>query len=301
MFAKNENFFHKLYPGDYMFKLFTFRQLAITSFILCVIMLLLSVTNIVTPCVGVSSQNTKAVPIIMYHQITTDSQGNDYVLPLKILREDFEYIKKNNFTPVSLNALFQYMKNGKPLPEKPVVITFDDGQKSFLTRVVPLLEEYSYPANVNIIGSLVELYTNNQDNNDRYAYLNADDIKTLFAHPLVEIGCHSYNLHNLNDRKGMGKIKSESEEEYAEIIKKDIDDFQNLYFSLTGEKNIYLALPYGIKNKALISIAENEGFLFVLTCREGTNQLSVGSNLYELGRFNRTYGKSTKTFFEIIS
>lgn len=284
-----------------MFRLFTFKQLALTALILCMVMLFLSVTNLVAPCVGVFSQTTKSVPIIMYHHITSAEKGNDYVLPLKILEEDFEYLKNNNYIPVSLNALFQFVKSGKPLPEKPIVITFDDGQKSFLTKVLPLLEQYSYPANVNIIGSLVELYTSNQDNNDNYAYLNSEDVKLLFSHPLVEIGCHSYNLHNLSNRRGMGKIKGETEAHYTQIIKNDIDSFQNLYVSVTGERATCIAYPYGIKNNTLDSIIKNEGFNIILTCRESPNQLAVGGDLYELGRFNRPYGKSSKAFFESIS
>lgn len=283
-----------------MFRIFTFKQLAIISFLLCLIMLLLSATNFFMPCAAVFSQNTKTVPIIMYHQITSDAEGNDYVLPLKNLEEDFEYIKKNNITPVSLNALFQYVTCGKPLPEKPIVITFDDGQKSFLTKVLPLLEKYSYPANVNIIGSLVELYTENHDNNDKYAYLNADDVKTLFSHPLVEIGCHSYNLHNLINRRGMEKIKGETDTKYTEIIKSDINTFQNLYFSLTGEKTKCIAYPYGIRNSTLDTIVKNEGFNIILTCRESSNKLTVGGNLYELGRFNRPYGKTSADFFKTL-
>ena len=283
-----------------MFKILTFKQLAITAFLLCLVMIILSVTNIVTPAAAVFSQRTKTVSIIMYHQITSETKGNDYILPLKILEEDFEYFKKNNYTPVSLNALFQYVKCGKPLPEKPVVITFDDGQKSFITKVLPLLEKYSYPANVNIIGSLVELYTNNHDNNDNYAYLNADDIKLLFDHPLVEIGYHSYNLHNLSSRKGMGKLKGETDAEYTRIIKNDIDAFQNLYASLTGERATCIAYPYGIKNNTLVSILKNEGFNIILTCRESTNRLTVGGDLYELGRFNRPYGKTSADFFKIL-
>lgn len=290
-----------MFSGDIMFKIFTFRQLAVISFLLCIIMLILSVTNIVTPSLSVFSQNTVALPIIMYHQITASFRGNDYVLPLKVLEDDFEYLKSNGYTPVSLNAVFQYVKGGKPLPKKPIVITFDDGQKSFITMVLPLLEKYSYPANVNIIGSLVELYTINNDNNDTYAYLNSDDVKVLFSHPLVEIGCHSYNLHTLTQRKGMGKIKGETDTEYTQIIKKDIDTFQNLYFSLTGEKATCIAFPYGIKNKTLCSIVKNEGFNIVLTCRESVNTLSVGGDLCDLGRFNRPYGISSQSFFESLS
>ena len=153
---------------------------------------------------------------------------------------------------------------------------------------------------MNLVGSLVELYTKNGDTDDRYAYLNEKDIRALAKNEMVSLGCHSYNLHSLSGRRGMGKIYGESEEEYKNLIYNDIEKFNAAFERITGEKTDIMAYPYGIKNETLKSIAREKGFKITLTCREEINKISVGGNLEELGRFNRPYGKSSKSFFEKI-
>ncbi len=241
------------------------------------------------------------IPIIMYHQISENkSIWGDYVIPLSVLEEDFKYIKNHNINPISFQQLQLYVEKGERLPENPIIITFDDGERSFLTKVLPLLEEYKFPANVNLVGSLVELYTKNGDTDDRYAYLNEADIKILAKNELVSLGCHSYNLHSLSGRRGMGKIYGESEEEYKKLICEDIEKFNDIFESITGSKTKIMAYPYGIKNETLKTIVREKGFKITLTCREEVNRLSVGSRPEELGRFNRPYGKSSESFFHKI-
>lgn len=284
-----------------MFKIFTFKQLAIISFFLCLIMLLGSFLNTLSPYVDVFSPNAEEIPIIMYHQISENkSIWGDYVIPLSVLEDDFKYMKKHNINPISFEQLQKYAEKGEKLPQNPIIITFDDGERSFLTKVLPLLEEYEYPANMNLVGSLVELYTKNGDTDDRYAYLNEKDVKNLSENELISLGYHSYNLHSLSGRRGMGKIYGESEEKYKKLIYDDIEKFSNDFKRITGKNTDIIAYPYGIKNEILKSIVKEKGFKIILTCREETNRISVGSGLQELGRFNRPYGKSSKSFFEKI-
>lgn len=264
-------------------------------------MLLGSLLNTLAPYVDVFSPSAKLIPIIMYHQISENkSIWGDYVIPLSVLEEDFKYMKNHNITPISFEQLELYVERGEKLPQNPIIITFDDGERSFITKVLPLLEEYEYPANMNLVGSLVELYTKNGDTDDRYAYLNESDVKKLAKNPLISLGCHSYNLHSLSTRRGMGKIYGESEEEYKELIYNDIENFNEDFERITGEKADIMAYPYGIKNETLKTIVREKGFKITLTCREESNKISVGSSLEELGRFNRPYGKSSKSFFEKI-
>ncbi len=285
-----------------MFKTFTFKQLAILSTALCFLMLTGATLNAVSPYVTAFSGRSVELPIIMYHQISENpSIYGDYVIPLSLLENDFQYMKKHNITPVSFEAVLDFVEEGTPLPENPVIITFDDGERSFITKVLPLLEEYDYFANMNIVGALVELYTKNGDTNDKYAYLNDNDIRTLYEHPLVELGCHSYNLHSLSGRRGMGKLYGETNEDYEKLIRNDIDRFNNKLTALTGTTLKIFAYPYGIRNDILLSILKENGFRITLTCRESTNKITVGSDLYELGRFNRPYGKSSEMFFKEIN
>ena len=284
-----------------MFRIFSRRHVLIIAVILCSIFLFGSLFNVAVPEIAASAKAGVTVPIIMYHQVCNDPAVlGDYAITPDLLREDFEYMKAKGITPVSFEQLISYVKSGKALPENPIVLTFDDGERSFLTKVLPLLKEYSYPANVNIVGSLVELYTQNGDTDDRYAYLNEDDIRLLSNEPLVELGYHSHNLHSLSKRRGMGRLYGESDEDYARLIAEDIQSFTTLFKKLTNKSPVIAAYPYGIRNDTLQGILEANKFTVTLTCRESTNTLNVGGDLLELGRFNRPYRTSTATFFENI-
>lgn len=281
-----------------MFRIFTFRQLACLSLFICLIMLFASLLNALSPIITANAAVQVQVPIIMYHHICDNaSLWGDYVIPTTELEADFIYFKENNITPVSFAQLRAFVISGEPLPERPVVLTFDDGQKSFLTRVVPLLEKYCYPANVNVVGSLTRLYTQNGDCNDRYAYLNEADIITLSKNPLVEIGCHSYDFHTLGARRGAGRLKGEEDNSYKGAVVEDLTLFNDLYYSLTHDKAIIYAYPYGIRNDLLLELLKENHFTITLTCRESVNTLSHGSSLFELGRFNRPHGISSDYFF----
>jgi len=284
-----------------MFKIFSFKQLAILSFFVCFIMLFGALLNSLSPYVAVFSQVGIEIPVIMYHQISENkSIWGDYVIPVSVLEEDFKYMKKHNIIPISFEQLCSYTEKGEKLPENPVIITFDDGERSFLTKVVPLLEKYNFPANVNLVGALVELYTQNGDTDDRYAYLNEADIEVLAKNELVSLGCHSYNLHSLSGRRGMGKIYGESEEAYKSLINTDLEKFNALFEKITDSKTNIMAFPYGIKNEALKKIVREKGYTITLTCREETNRIAVGDKLEDLGRYNRPYGKSSESFFRKI-
>lgn len=279
-----------------MFRIIRFKHLCAVSFIVCFALILISVLNVTAPAVRASADTSIDIPVVMYHQIC-DRNCGDYVLSSKELRNDFQYFRDNNITPISFRQLRDFTEKGSALPEKPVIITFDDGCRSFLTKVVPLLEEYGYPANVNIIGSLTELYTQNGDTNDSYAYLNENDIRALSQNPLIEIGCHTYDLHHLSERRGMGKLSSETDEEYITFIKNDIKSFDDLYYEITGDKLTIFAYPYGIKNDILPQLLQEAGYKIILTSGERINKLSIGSSLTEIGRFNRPHGIGSDDFF----
>ena len=280
-----------------MFSVIRFRHLCIFAVIVCLALLFITFVNIIPSVTKASADTSVNVPVVMYHQISEKNNCGDYVLSLAELRMDFQYFCDNNITPISLKQLQEFTEKGIPLPQKPIIITFDDGCKSFLTKVVPLLEEYGYPANVNIIGSLTKLYTKNGDTNDSYAYLNESDIKAISQHPLVEIGCHTYDLHHLSGRRGMSKLSAESDERYIDIIRNDIKTFDDFYYKITGDKLTIFAYPYGIKNKILPGILQESGYKILLTSGERVNKISVGSSLTEIGRFNRPHGVDSKTFF----
>ncbi len=279
-----------------MFGIFTMRQIGAISFILCCVFLLGAGLN--GAAVASAQPSGAALRIIMYHQISENSKlWGDYVIPLDLLEKDFQYMKENGIQPISFKSLQDYVSYGKELPEKSVLITFDDGERSFLTKVLSILEKYGYPANVNIVGALTMLYTENGDTDDRYAYLNIADVERLWNHPLVEVGCHSYNMHSLGSRRGMGKKYSESDTDYKNALQKDFALFEEHFGKYFENRLKILAYPYGIRTAALRETAYEKGFEITLTCEEKVNFIQKGGTLRELGRYNRAYGMSSEEFF----
>ncbi len=281
-----------------MFRIFTYKNLCILSVTLSLILLISAALNTAAPYIMASVTAGVKLPIIMYHHICDkEIRWGDYVIPSSLLESDFLYFKENDITPISFAELNEYVRSKKTLPSKPIIITFDDGQKSFLTKAVPLLEKYNYPANINIVGALTELYTENGENNDNYAYLNRQDVENLCKNSLIEIGCHTYNFHSLTQRKGIRKLSNESDSVYSKIFLNDLNKFNSIFFEITNTQSHIFAYPYGIRNDTALNLLKSQGYTVTLTCRESVNIVKKGDDLYELGRFNRPYGISSENFF----
>lgn len=89
------------------------------------------------------------VPILMYHYISEVPPDADiYRLDLTVPPERFEaqlrYLKEQGYETVTLADLYETLSTGRPLPPRPIVLTFDDGYKDAYTHALPLLQAYGY-------------------------------------------------------------------------------------------------------------------------------------------------------------
>ncbi|NMG19704.1 polysaccharide deacetylase family protein [Brasilonema bromeliae] len=123
------------------------------------------------------------VPILMYHDIIPQKQVFFDVTPEE-LEQHFQTLKDNGMTPISLDQLMTHLQTGMPLPEKPVVLTFDDGYGGHYQYVYPLLKKYGYPA-------VFSIYTNGVGNNTGRTHVSWEQLKEMAANPLVTIASHS--------------------------------------------------------------------------------------------------------------
>lgn len=240
------------------------------------------------------------LPIIMYHQITDNPSKKDkYVVSCNQLEEDFKYIKQNGYTAITAAELYEYISENKPLPQKPIIITFDDGCESFLTYAVPLLEKYDLKAVMSIVGSFTDKFTQTEDHNIRYSCLNWHEVRQLDQSGRVEIANHTYDMHsNSGGRKGASQKKGESEQTYRDALSNDIGRMQKLLEEQIGKPAQTFTFPYGAMSKSSRIIVSEMGFNVIFTCEERVNIITNDiSQLKGLGRYNRSGNYSTQEFF----
>src|SRR4051794_16438407 len=91
----------------------------------------------------------KKIPILMYHSLSCSSNASfkQFALPPAQFAEQIAYLYEHKYTPITVTQLVQgRSQNENALPERPVVLTFDDGFADFLTDALPVLQRYLFPA-----------------------------------------------------------------------------------------------------------------------------------------------------------
>ena len=247
-----------------------------------------------------------AVPVPMYHHVLNEGNkllGNYAVTPAE-LEKDLQWIQENGYTTVLPSELLSYVQNGTELPEKPIMLSFDDGYENFYAYVYPLLQKYQAKAVVSVIGYYSDLYSNTEDKHLNYSHLTWDELKEMQESGLVEVGNHTYNLHKSDGkRKGCTKLKSESEEAYRTMLLEDVNTLQSRAEEMLGGRPILFAYPFGSVSKQTPSIIAEAGFQVTLSCEEGSNYVREGDPecLLMMKRTNRVHNADTSAFYEKLT
>jgi peptidoglycan/xylan/chitin deacetylase (PgdA/CDA1 family) len=98
------------------------------------------------------------VPILMYHYVSDvpPSAGRlrrDLTVSPENFRAQLQYLADAGYHPITLTDLYLYLTQGYPLPDRPVVLTFDDGYRDAYEVVFPLLLEYGFPGTFFVLST----------------------------------------------------------------------------------------------------------------------------------------------------
>ncbi len=251
----------------------------------------------------VSTQNSAGtpVPIIMYHHILEqESHLGDYVISPQQFEADLRYLKERGYTTISGRELIDFAEKGTPLPNKPVLITFDDGYESSYQYAYPILKKLDCKAIISIVGNYSDLYSGDIQKDISYSHMNWEQIKELSDSGLIEIGNHTYDMHkNEGSRKGCRIKKGESDEEYQAALADDIGRLQDKINTVTGKKPEIFAYPFGFFCKESVPVLKQMGIKLTLGCEEGITIVTGPDSLINMKRFNRASGKSSEAFFKM--
>ena len=251
---------------------------------------------------ALATEPTEPAPfhVLAYHDVRDtvrdDFDRDQYAISTRNLIDHFTWLKVHGFSPVSIDDLIAAERGIRPLPDKAVLLTFDDGFKSVYTHVYPLLELFDYPAVVNVVTEWIESDGAVEQAGralTRHDFLTWDQIAELGASGLVEIASHSHGLHRgiLSNPQGNQQPAGvsaayadgayESRADYAARIHADLAQSAALIERYTGTRPRVIAWPYGAHNATLDSTAAALGMAIDLTLDDGTND---AHDLHQLAR-----------------
>ena len=195
----------------------------------------------------------------------------------------FEWLRANRWTAITLDDVEAARLGKKPLPERAILITFDDGYRSLYTRVFPLLLAYRIPAVCPLAGAWLDAPMDamvRYGNRDvpRARFLSWEEAREMSRSGLVEFASHGYDLHHGVRGNPQGNELAagwariyrpgrgyESAAEFRQRIAGDLARSRDLLGSMLGKKPRAIAWPYGRYNATDIELAKANGFTFAFT------------------------------------
>ena len=219
------------------------------------------------------------MPVLMYHHMVPEGQDcNAMTITPGKFRADLDIILAKGYTPVLPGELAA----GAPLPEKPILITFDDGYRSNYDLVYPILREYGVKACISIIVLMPDLPTDN--------FCTWEQLREMTDSGLVEVGSHSYRLHNLGEDKGnyekdgTNGVERRPGESDGDFQARVLDDIQKSHDRIAAELGSVtcFAYPFGCTDpdaKALVDALFPVSLMTVPQCED------LAKGLHDLPRY----------------
>jgi peptidoglycan/xylan/chitin deacetylase (PgdA/CDA1 family) len=172
------------------------------------------------------------VPVLCYHHIrawepsdTEDDRA--YIVPPDKLDAELKWLKENGYTSVTSEQVYEYVKNGRPLPPKPVMLSFDDDDDNQFTNARPLLLKYRFTATFFVMTVTI----------DKENYMTAEQLKQLDKEGF-DLQPHTWDHHIVTEYT----TEVDWQRQIAEP-KKTLED-------LLGHETPYFAYPFGIYDAA---------------------------------------------------
>ena len=208
-----------------------------------------------------AGSDTAVVPILMYHHFTLDPTcANGNCITADALEEQLAALSRAGYHGVTVADCIRFVDSGTPLPDKPILLTADDGYKSVLELALPIVDRYDFSLTVAVIGSHC---TANTDGIPHFTLAEAQD------HPLagrLELISHTYDLH---DADGLGVTAD------IAALPHDIALMRGLSGGWNTEIWRVFAYPFGKWNAESARILRDAGYRATLAIRAGACRVAV--------------------------
>lgn len=242
------------------------------------------------------SDYTVNVPVLLYHHLDPNAEESGTVLHPDTFARQMALLRDNGYTAVSLEEVIAYAEKGEALPQKPVVITFDDGYLSNYEYAFPILRDFGWKGTIFTIGTSVghtEFYKDTD--HAMIPHFGKAEIEEMTSSGVISIQSHTYDMHMWAPfeegiaRETILPLDGESEGDYIAALTADIEQMNGLFAELGLENSTILAFPQGKSTLLTDVILREHGFKATLTTDfTRTNCIVKGlpQSLIDLGRLN---------------
>jgi peptidoglycan/xylan/chitin deacetylase (PgdA/CDA1 family) len=223
----------------------------------------------------------KQVPVLCYHQIrdwkATDSKSaKDYIVPVETFKAHLKMLADSGYQTILPDEYYAYLNLGTPLPEKPIMLTFDDTEENQYAIAAPEMKKHGFKAVYFIM--TVSL--------GRPKYMSKDQVKQLSEAGHV-IGSHTWDHQNVKKYKG---------EDWVTQIEKPTKTLE----AITGKKVEHFAYPFGLWNPEAFPELRKRGFKSAYVLAEKRDQADplftirriIASGYWDAKRLNNSIQRS---------
>jgi peptidoglycan/xylan/chitin deacetylase (PgdA/CDA1 family) len=205
------------------------------------------------------------VPILMYHYVSDLPPDADrYRVDLTVLPEDFkaqlQYLADAGYHAITLTDVYLHLTQGVPLPEKPVVLTFDDGYRDAYEVVFPMLLDYGFTGTFFVLATPTHF--------ESPSYMTWAQMKEM-ADAGMEIQAHGRDHVDLRGRS------------YDYLVYQTLG-IQEAIEHHTGRLPRFFCYPSGKRDANVIAVLKSAGYWGAVTTEWG--QTHTRENLFEMPR-----------------
>lgn len=252
---------------------------------------------------------TAQVPILMYHHIVEEDDGSGNVTAEQF-REHMEALQEAGYTTISFQELKDYVYSGASLPEKPVMITFDDGYASNYELAYPVLKELNMKATIFVIGVSVGKDTYKDTDYEMTPHFSYEQAAEMVDSGLISVQSHTYDMHQWAPfesgdqiRETIMPLEGESEEDYVAALTEDFNTSRTLLEEATGETVDVLAYPTGAYSTLTAAVLRELGVQVTLSTNRGVNTVVQGlpQTLYGMLRIGVGGDMTTEAVLEAVA
>jgi len=248
-----------------------------------------------------TTQRTREVIILMYHDIREEPaasaavEAGFAVVSTDTFRAHLEALVGAGFQTASFADLIAFVDHGHALPERFVVITFDDGYRSNLDLAAPILAEFGMCATVSVIGIARGRDTYRDTDIPIIPHFTWDEARPWVEQGVIHIGHHTHDMHMARHleppetfRHGVLQREGESETDFRAAFIADFETLRNEIMRALGREVPVFTYPFGQHSALTEALLYELGVRVTLITTPGVSTIEQGvpASLFSLYRMN---------------